>query len=79
MLIKPVWVDANNILADQWGVSCCTAKGLTSTNLQSNKTTLLLIYEIIITERMCDGNNYDVVIDNCTRNLAIIRKSKRRL
>ena len=50
------------------------AKGLTSTNLQSNKTTLLLIYEIIITERMFDGNNYDVVIDNCTRNQAIIRK-----
>ena len=55
------------------------AKGLTSTNLQSNKTTLLLIYEIIITERMFDGNNYDVAIDNCTRNQAIIRKSKRRL
>ena len=55
------------------------AKGLTSTNLQSNKTTLLLIYEIIITERMFDGNNYDVVIDNCKRNQAIIRKSKRRL
>ena len=55
------------------------AKGLTSTNLQSNKTTLLLIYEIIITERMFDGNNYDVVIENRTRNQAIIRKSKRRL
>ena len=54
------------------------AKGLTFTNLQSNKTTLLLIYEIIITERMFDGNNYDVT-DNCTRNQAIIRKSKRRL
>lgn len=55
------------------------AEGLTSTNLQSNKTTLLLIYEIIITERMFDGNNYDVAIDNCIRNQAIIRKSKRRV
>lgn len=63
------------------------AEGLTSTNLQSNETSLLsvlLIYEIILTKRMCDGNNYNVVIDHChlmgschcTRNHAIIRNRK---
>ena len=55
------------------------AEGLTFTNFQSNETNLLsvlLIYEIIITKRMCDGNNYNVVIDHCTRNHAIIRNRK---
>ena len=82
MLIKPVWVDANNTstgrsVGREWAWVAAPWRFNFQQLAKQRDKSFLICY--IITERLCDEFVYDVVIENRTRNQAIIRKSKRRL